>query len=65
MNDLERARAAADAIRATHPEKAAEIDKALKDGVPVRIGMRYRLEKFHAPMKPGDAPYEVIEGEDR
>lgn len=60
------ARALADTIRATHPEKAAEIDaelaRAREDDVNIAVSMRYRLEKYHGEMKPGDAPYEVIEG---
>ncbi len=60
----EEATALADTIRATHPEKAREIDAAVaRDGGTVSMGISYRLEKFHGEMAPGDTPYEVIEGQ--
>lgn len=70
-NSIARARAAADAIRDLWPDKAAEIDRVIaeaetgkRDGVNVKVGIRFKLEKFEGEAAPGKAPYEVIEGRD-
>jgi len=61
------AKAVADTIRGTHPQKAAEIDAKIA-GLPmddtcgISVAVNYRIEKFHGDMKSGDTPYEVIEG---
>lgn len=75
MTDKEKqiqwAKTVADMVRPDWPEKAEEIDRAIieaqtgqRDGVEVNVGVKFRLEKFHGDKKPGQEPYEVIEGED-
>jgi hypothetical protein len=69
---LDRIKAIADEIRAQWPEKAAELDRLIeqasagkRDGVNLKVGIKYRLEKFEGDYQPGMKPFEVIEGEDR
>lgn len=66
MTDNEKARASAfaDSIRTSAPKQAAAIDDALAAGLSVKIGIRYRLEKFDGEYKPGMEPVEVIDGHD-
>ena len=68
MSDVDKARKLADEIRPIWPEKAAEIDKAIKDlasgkrdGLKIDIGMRCKLEKFDGEFSPGMVPTEIIE----
>jgi hypothetical protein len=71
------ARAIAEALRPVWPDKAAELDRAIEQalakgggtvaadgGIPIRIGINYRLEKFHGEYAPDKQPFEVIEGTD-
>ena len=69
--DTEKAKAVANAIRHLWPDKAAEIDRLVAaaesgkcDGVKVKVGVRFKLEKFEGEIVPGKQPYETIEGED-
>lgn len=59
-SDIEHAKAVADAIRNTWPEKAAEIDDALQSGLAVNVRISYRVEKYDGN---STKPFEVIEGE--
>jgi hypothetical protein len=67
---LARAKQIADELRPHWPEQAAVIDRAVaeveagkRDSIDVKVGVRFKLEKFHADAPPGMPPYETIEGE--
>lgn len=69
-SDIERAKRIADEIRPFWPEKADEIERAIvsaqsgqRDGVKVKVGIRYKLQKFDGEFIPGKTPIETIEGE--
>lgn len=69
-NDIEKAKAVADAIRDAWPEKAAEIDRLIieaesgqRESIKINVGVKYRLEKFDGEYAPGKMPVDVIEGE--
>jgi len=66
---IARAKAVADTIRAHMPEKAAEIDKLIeeaqggqRDRVPVKVGIKYRIKKYDGDYDPSKVPVQVIEG---
>ena len=71
-SEVERARRIAEEIRGVWPAKAAEIDAAIaaleggrREGLTLEARFHFRLEKFDGDPAPGQAPVEVIEGEDR
>ena len=72
-SDIERARRLADELRSIWPEKASEIDRLIaavqagektRAALKIRVGIRYKVEKFHGEYEPGKQPFEVIEGQD-
>lgn len=69
--NIDEARALADQIRAQMPDKAKAIDAliAAANGqhnadLKIKVGIKYRLEKFDGDYEPGKKPVEVIEGVD-
>lgn len=70
MNDDEKRRLKdiADRIRNVWPDKAAELDRLAADGntdaVKIKVGIKYKIEKFEGDYDPLKKPIEVIEGED-
>ena len=71
--DIERARRLAEELRSLWPEKAAEIDRLIaavqagektRAALKIKVGIRYKVEKFHGEYEPGKKPFEIIEGTD-
>ena len=63
------AKAAADALRSLWPDKADEIERAIRDladgkrdSLKVSTKITYKLEKFDGEYSPDKIPVEVIEG---
>lgn len=70
QSDIEHAKAVADAIRNTWPEKAAEIDRLIieaqsgnRETLKISVGVKYRLEKFEGDYHGCKKPIEIIDGE--
>lgn len=73
QDPVARARAIADTIRQALPDQAAAIDRLIAEvaagtrpaeGLNIKVGIKYRLEKFDGDYAPDKAPVEVIEGTD-
>jgi uncharacterized membrane protein (UPF0127 family) len=69
-SDIAKAKAVADAIRLLHPDKAAEIDRAIleaqsgqRESLKINVGVKYRLEKYDGDYDPAKQPVDIIEGE--
>jgi len=72
IKDKAKAQELADLLRAEWPDKAAEIDAAIArsggnaevgdPGFKIDVSIKFKLEKFHGDKKPGDVPFETIEG---
>lgn len=68
-DEIARAKAVANFIRANAPDLAEKIEKALRDatrhrvdGMNIKIGFSYRIEKYDGEFDPTKAPVEIIEG---
>ena len=70
-DEIARAKAVADAIKAAWPEKAAEIYRLIaaveaghRERLHIDVKVKCRLEKFEGDFEPGKSPIETIETED-